>query len=357
MLYWLFVWVTPDMPALRVFQFFTTRSIMAALTALLISLIVGPWLIKRFQKHQIGQTIRELGPQSHRQKTGTPTMGGILICASLLISMWLWGDPTSLYQVLASTTIVGFGLLGGADDYLKLMYRNSKGIPARWKYSIQSVFAITLILGMYIFQQETRLVVPFIKKGLIELGLMYFVLAYFVIVGASNAVNLTDGLDGLAILPVGLVAGGLGVLAYLQGHAGYAEYLFLPYLPGAGELGIVCSAIVGASLGFLWFNIYPAQIFMGDVGSLTLGALLGTIAVSLRQELVFFIMCGLFVIETLSVMLQVASYKLRGKRIFAMAPLHHHFELKGWPENHVIVRFWIISFVLVLLGLACLKFR
>jgi phospho-N-acetylmuramoyl-pentapeptide-transferase len=357
MLYWLFVWLTPTVPALRVFQFFTTRATMASLTALLLSLIAGPWLIKQFRNHQIGQTVRELGPQSHRQKTGTPTMGGIMICGSLLISTWLWGDPTSLYEVLASATIVGFSLLGGADDYLKLMYRNSRGIAGYWKYTIQSVFAITLIVGMYLFQQETRLVVPLMKKGLIDLGPMYFVLAYFVIVGTSNAVNLTDGLDGLAILPVGLVATALGALAYLQGHAQYAEYLFLPYLPGAGELGIVCSAIVGACLGFLWFNIYPAQIFMGDVGSLTLGALLGTIAVSLRQELIFFIMGGLFAAETLSVMLQVASYKLRGKRVFAMAPLHHHFELKGWPENHVIVRFWIISFVLVLLGLACLKFR
>ncbi|MGH1461374.1 MAG: phospho-N-acetylmuramoyl-pentapeptide-transferase [Neptuniibacter sp.] len=343
-----------------VFQYLTLRGILGVLTALMISLLVGPIVINKLRSNQIGQAIRDDGPQSHLSKAGTPTMGGALILVAIAISTLLWSDLSNKYVWITLGVTLIFGAVGWVDDYRKVVEKNPRGLPARWKYLWQSVGGIGAAVLLYLFAQtpaETSLLIPFLKNVSIELGIFFIVFTYFVIVGSSNAVNLTDGLDGLAILPTVLVAGALGVFAYLSGHSQFADYLLIPYIAGSGELIIFCGAIVGAGLGFLWFNTYPAQVFMGDVGALSLGAALGVIAVIVRQELVLFIMGGVFVAETVSVILQVASFKLTGRRIFRMAPLHHHFELKGWPEPRVIVRFWIITVVLVLIGLASLKIR
>ena len=344
----------------NVFQYLTLRSILGVLTALSISLIVGPRLIRYLNSYNIGQRVRDDGPESHFSKAGTPTMGGTLILVAIVVSTLLWSDLSSRFVWIVLFVTIGFGVIGWIDDYKKIVYGNSRGLSARNKYIWQSVIGLTAALALFHtarFPIETQLIVPFIKNILIDLGWMYVVLTYFVIVGSSNAVNLTDGLDGLAILPTVLVGGALGVFAYVTGNINFSSYLGIPYVPGVGEMVIFCGAIVGSGLGFLWFNTYPAQIFMGDVGALALGAALGVTAVIVRQEVVLFIMGGIFVAETVSVMVQVASYKLTGRRVFRMAPLHHHFELKGWPEPRIIVRFWIITVVLVLIGLASLKVR
>lgn len=360
MLLALFDWLAHYYSVFGVFHYLTFRAMLGVLTALVIALWIGPPMIRWLQSVKAGQPIRGDGPQSHLTKAGTPTMGGALILAAIGVAMLLWGDLTNKYVWIAMLTTFGFGVIGGWDDYLKLSRRSSKGLSSRYKYFWQSVIA--LIVAVVLFNiaktpQETGLILPLFKDVLIPLGFGYILLAYFVIVGSSNAVNLTDGLDGLAIMPTVLVAGGLSVFAYVTGNAKFAMYLGIPYVPGVGELAVFCSAIVGAGLGFLWFNSYPAQVFMGDIGALALGAALGVVAVMVRQEIVLFIMGGVFVLETVSVILQVASFKLTGKRIFRMAPIHHHFELKGWPEPKVIVRFWIITVILVLIGLATLKVR
>lgn len=360
MLVWLAEYLTQFASAFNVISYLTMRAILSVLTALLISLWMGPTLIKYLQRLQVGQAVRDDGPQSHLSKAGTPTMGGVLIIASIVLSTLLWADLTNRYVHVVLAVVIGFGLVGFIDDYRKVVQKNSRGLPARWKYFWQSLIATVAAVYLYAnatIGAETQLLVPFFKDVMPQLGMMYILLAYFVVVGTSNAVNLTDGLDGLAIVPTIMVAGALGVFAYASGNANFAQYLNIPFLPLSGELLIVCTAIFGAGLGFLWFNTYPAMVFMGDVGSLTLGAALGIIAVMVRQELVLFIMGGVFVMETLSVILQVGSYKLRGKRVFRMAPIHHHYELKGWPEPRVIVRFWILSLVFVLIGLATLKLR
>ena len=343
-----------------VFQYLTLRGVFGVLTALVMSLWLGPKMIRMLRDLQIGQSVRTDGPQTHLAKSGTPTMGGALILASISISTLLWADLSNRYVWIVLLVTLLFGAIGWVDDYRKVVEKNSRGLPGRWKYFWQSVFGLGAALVLYFTAQtpaETALIVPFLKDISIPLGAGFVVLTYFVIVGTSNAVNLTDGLDGLAILPTVLVGGALGIFAYLSGHINFAEYLFIPYVPCVGELIIFCGALVGAGLGFLWFNTYPAQVFMGDVGALALGAALGTVAVITRQEIVLFIMGGVFVVETLSVVIQVLSFKLTGKRVFRMAPIHHHFELKGWPEPRVIVRFWIITVVLVLIGLATLKLR
>lgn len=360
MLLWLTQLLMPYFHVLRVFQYLTFRSIVSALTALAILLFLSPRFINYLKSLQIGQSIREEGPQSHYSKKGTPTMGGALILVAIAISILLWGDLTNRYIWISLLVMLGFGAIGCVDDYLKVIKRNSDGLPARWKYFWQSVLGLAAALVLYFTASTpaaTELVVPFFKNLTPHLGWFYIVLAYFVIVGTSNAVNLTDGLDGLALLPTVLVGVALGIFAYIVGNTFFAKYLTMPYIPGAGEVAVFCSALVGAGLGFLWYNTYPAQVFMGDVGSLGLGAALGVVAVIVRQELVLFLMGGIFVAETVSVILQVASFKLTGKRIFRMAPLHHHFELKGWPEPKVIVRFWIVTVILVLIGLATLKLR
>jgi len=343
-----------------VFKYLTLRAILSVLTALVISFLVGPVMIRRLSFHQIGQTVRDDGPESHFSKAGTPTMGGALILVAIAFSTLLWADLGNRYVWVVLMVTLLFGAIGFVDDYKKLVLQDSKGLPARWKYMWQSVVGLGAAVVLYMTAanpQETQLLIPYLKEATIDLGPLFVVLSYFVIVGSSNAVNLTDGLDGLAILPTVMVAGALAIFAYLSGHANFADYLKIPHLPGIGEVVVFCGAMVGAGLGFLWFNAYPAQVFMGDVGALALGAALGVIAVEVRQELVLLIMGGVFAMETVSVILQVASYKLTGKRIFRMAPLHHHFELKGWPEPRVIVRFWIITVILVLIGLASLKIR
>ncbi len=344
----------------QVFRYITLRTILAVLTALIISFVVGPGMIRRLSRYKIGQTVRDDGPESHFSKAGTPTMGGALILVAVAIATLLWGDLSNRYVWVVLLTTLAFGAVGMWDDYRKLVLRDSRGLAARWKYFWQSLFgggAAYFLFSTAAVPADTQLLFPFIKDWIIDLGPWFVVLSYFVIVGSSNAVNLTDGLDGLAILPTVLIAGALGVFAYASGHLLIANYLLIPHLPGVGELAIFCGALVGAGLGFLWFNAYPAQVFMGDVGALALGAALGTVAVAVRQEVAFFIMGGVFVMETISVILQVASFKLTGRRIFRMAPLHHHFELQGWPEPRVIVRFWIITVILVLVGLASLKLR
>jgi phospho-N-acetylmuramoyl-pentapeptide-transferase len=344
----------------KVIQYLTFRGIMGVITALCLALYLGPKMIRYLKEKQIGQSIRNDGPQSHLSKAGTPTMGGAVILLAIGISTLLWGDLSSRYVWIVLGVTFIFGAVGWVDDWRKVIEKNSVGLPARWKYLWQSVGGFGAAIVLYTTAQspaETQLIVPLFKDVAINMGLFFIVFTYFVIVGSSNAVNLTDGLDGLAIMPTVMVAAGLGVFAYLSGHTQFANYLHIPYIKGSGELIIFCGAIVGAGLGFLWFNTYPAQVFMGDVGSLALGAALGVVAVIVRQELVLVIMGGIFVIETLSVFLQVASFKLTGKRIFRMAPIHHHFELKGWPEPRIIVRFWIITVILVLIGLATLKIR
>tara|TARA_B110000211_G_scaffold52641_1_gene58105 strand:- start:3917 stop:4999 length:1083 start_codon:yes stop_codon:yes gene_type:complete len=360
MLLWLAEYLTQFHTGFAVVQYLSLRAIFAVITALTVALFLGPKVIRKLREYQIGQTIRDDGPKSHLSKAGTPTMGGALILLSITVSTLLWGNLENKYVWLTLLVTLAFGVIGWIDDYRKVVEKNSRGLPARWKYFWQSALAI--VAGIYMFatapsSAETSLIIPFFKDVIIELGIFYIVLSYFVIVGASNAVNLTDGLDGLAILPTVMVGAALGLCAYFAGNVNYSDYLSIPYVMGAGELVVFSGALVGAGVGFLWFNTYPAQVFMGDVGSLALGAALGMMAVITRQEIVFFIMGGIFVAETMSVILQVGSFKLTGKRIFRMAPLHHHYELKGWPEPRVIVRFWIVTLLLVLAGLATLKIR
>ncbi|MCY0966017.1 phospho-N-acetylmuramoyl-pentapeptide-transferase [Parathalassolituus penaei] len=360
MLLWLGEWLSQFQSGFGVVGYLTVRTIFAIITALMVSLMFGPLVIRKLREYQIGQAIRELGPKSHLSKAGTPTMGGVLILLAIAISTLLWGNLENRFVWIVLLVTLLFGAIGWVDDYRKVVEKNSRGLPARWKYFWQSVLALVAGSFLYATAQspaETQFVVPFMKDVMPQLGLLFILLTYFTIVGSSNAVNLTDGLDGLAIMPTVMVSAALGVCSYLAGHAAFASYLHIPYIPGAGELVVFCGAMVGAGIGFLWFNTYPAQVFMGDVGSLALGAALGIVAVIIRQELVLFIMGGIFVAETVSVILQVASFKMTGKRIFRMAPLHHHFELKGWPEPRVIVRFWIITIILVLVGLATLKIR
>ena len=350
-----------EIRAFNVFGYITLRAVLAAMTALAISFVVGPAMIRRLTVMKIGQTVRDDGPQTHLVKAGTPTMGGALILVSVAITTLLWGDLSNKYVWVVLITTLGFGAVGWVDDYRKVVHRNPKGLSAWQKLFWQTIFGVgaaAFLAYSAKLPTQTDLIVPFFKTLTVPLGAVGFiVIAFFVIVGSSNAVNLTDGLDGLAIMPTVMVASALSVFAYVAGNLVFARYLGFPHIPGAGELAVFCAAIAGAGLAFLWFNAYPAEVFMGDVGALALGAALGVVAVIVRQEIVLFVMGGVFVVETLSVVLQVASFKLTGKRIFRMAPLHHHYELKGWKENQVVVRFWIITMMLVLFGLSTLKLR
>jgi len=361
MLYWLAKLLTPYFSAFNVFSYLTVRAIFAVISALAMAMLIGPWMIERLKGGQIGQVVRDDGPKSHFSKAGTPTMGGLLILVAIFVSTLLWADLSNRFVWAVLGVTFTFGAIGFWDDYLKLAKKNPKGLIARYKYSWQSLFGLAASIFLFYTAKtpaETTLFLPFFKNFALPMGAFAFVvLSYFMIVGMSNAVNLTDGLDGLAIMPSVMVGGALGVFAYASGNANFVQYLDIPAVPGAGELIIFCAALVGSGLGFLWFNTYPAQVFMGDIGALALGAALGTIAVIVRQELVALIMGGIFVVETASVILQVISFKTTGKRIFRMAPIHHHFELKGWTEPKIIVRFWIITFILVLAGLATLKLR
>ena len=376
-------WIATDVRAFNVFTYITLRSVLATMTALVISFVIGPRMIRKLTEYKIGQSVRDDGPQTHLIKAGTPTMGGALILVSIIVTTLLWADLRNRFVWVVLLVTLGFGTVGWVDDYRKVVQRNPKGLSARKKLLLQSL--IGLVAAIYLafsvsapstsqflqlFQAwlasglsvdlspKADLIVPFFKTVSYPLGVWGFIiLSYCVIVGSSNAVNLTDGLDGLAIMPTVMVGAALGLFAYVAGRADFSTYLFMPHIPGAGELTVVCAAIAGAGLGFLWFNAYPAEVFMGDVGALALGAALGAIAVIVRQEIVLFIMGGVFVVETLSVMIQVASFKLTGRRVFRMAPIHHHYELKGWKENQVVVRFWIITMLLVLFGLSTLKLR
>ena len=360
MLLWLSEYLAQFYSGFNVFLYITLRTILGALTSLFIALIIGSSLIKYLGNYNVGQTVRDDGPETHLTKVGTPTMGGLLIIISIAFSTLCWADLSNRFVLTVCAVTLAFGIIGYIDDYRKIVRRDPVGLAAGWKYFWQSVIGLSAAMFLYYTAQvstETQLILPFIKSVNLELGWVFVIFAYFVIVGTSNAVNLTDGLDGLAILPAVMVAAALAIFAYAAGNVRFADYLGIPYVPGVGEVCVVCGVIVGAGLGFLWFNTYPAQVFMGDIGALALGAALGVIAVVVRQEVVLFIMGGVFVIETVSVILQVSSFKLTGRRIFRMAPLHHHYELKGWPEPRVIVRFWIITFILVLIGLASLKIR
>jgi len=354
-------WLAKDVRAFNVFSYITLRAVLACLTALVISFLIGPGMIRKLAAYKVGQAVRDDGPQSHLSKAGTPTMGGALILASITVTTLLWADLENRLVWVVLWVMLGFGAIGWVDDYRKVVERNPKGLSARAKFFWQSVIGVAAACFLAFYTNlpaQTQFIVPFFKEITYPLGAIGFiVMTYLVIVGTSNAVNLTDGLDGLAIMPTVMIASALGIFAYVAGNAVFSKYLVFPYIPGAGELTVICGAIAGAGLAFLWFNAYPAEVFMGDVGALALGAALGTIAVIVRQEIVLFIMGGVFVVETLSVMLQVASFKLTGKRIFRMAPLHHHYELKGWKENQVVVRFWIITMMLVLVGLSTLKLR
>jgi phospho-N-acetylmuramoyl-pentapeptide-transferase len=346
----------------NVFGYLTMRAILGALTALVMSLALGPYLIQKLTSSSIGQPIRQVGPASHFPKAGTPTMGGALILVAIAISTVLWADLENRFVWIVLISTLVFGVIGFVDDYKKLCVQDSKGLGATTKFAWQSAAALAAAVTFYVTAEnpsvEHALLIPYFPNLLVPLsGVAYVAFVYVVIVGSSNAVNLTDGLDGLAIMPAVMVGGALGLIAWVAGNTVFSSYLGIPYISGAGEMLVFCAALAGAGLGFLWFNTYPAQVFMGDVGALALGAALGLVAVVARQELVLFIMGGVFVVETVSVIIQVASYKLTGRRIFRMAPLHHHFELKGWAEPKVIVRFWIITFILVLVGLASLKVR
>jgi phospho-N-acetylmuramoyl-pentapeptide-transferase len=382
-LLWITEWLARDIRTFNVFGYLTLRAVLACMTALVISFLIGPRMIDWLTRMKIGQAVRDDGPQTHLVKAGTPTMGGALILVAILVTTLLWGDLENRFVWVVLIVTAGFGGVGWIDDYRKVVYRNPRGLSARAKLAWQS--AIGLAAAVYLafsvaapdnvqfarlfgewvasgfstsLPARADLIVPFFKTVSYPLGVFGFIaLTYFVIVGTSNAVNLTDGLDGLAIMPTVMIGGALGVFAYVSGNAVFARYLQFPFIPGSGELAVICGAIAGAGLGFLWFNAYPAEVFMGDVGALALGAALGTIAVIVRQEIVLFIMGGVFVVETLSVMVQVASFKLTGRRVFRMAPIHHHYELKGWKENQVVVRFWIITMLLVLFGLSTLKLR
>ena len=360
MLLWLAEYLAQYYKAFHVFNYLTLRAMLSILTSLAIAIWFGPTMIAYLRKLKFGQAVRTDGPQTHLVKSGTPTMGGALILVSIGVSTLLWANLSNPYIWIVLGVMVVFGAVGWVDDYRKVVEKNPRGLPAKWKYFWQSVGGIAAAVALYYLAKtpaETTLIFPFFKDLVLPLGVFYILLTYLVIVGSSNAVNLTDGLDGLAIMPTVMVAGALALFAYLTGNIKFAEYLHIPYVAGSGELIVICCSIIGAGLGFLWFNAYPAEVFMGDVGALALGAVLGVIAVIVRQEIVLFIMGGVFVMETVSVMLQVGSFKLRGKRIFRMAPIHHHYELKGWPETKVVIRFWIISFMLVLLGLTTLKIR
>ena len=360
MLVWLAEYLQQYISGFNVVSYISVRATMALLPALLVSVWRGPSAIRRLQLLKFGQEVRHDGPESHFSKRGTPTMGGVMILFAITLSTLLWTNLTNPYIWFSLFILLGYGAVGFVDDYRKITRKNTDGLIGRWKYFWLSVIALVGIFGMYAVGKDTdatRLVVPFFKDIMPQLGLFYIVLAYFVIVGTSNAVNFTDGLDGLAIMPTVFVAGAFALIAWATGNVEWAKYLYIPHLKFSSELVIFCTSIVGAGLGFLWFNTYPAQVFMGDVGSLALGGALGVVAVLVRQEFLLFIMGGVFVMETLSVMLQVGSYKLRKKRIFRMAPIHHHYELKGWPEPRVIIRFWIISLMLVLMGLVTLKLR
>jgi phospho-N-acetylmuramoyl-pentapeptide-transferase len=383
MLLYLAEWLQRDVRAFNVFTYITLRAVLGTMTALVISFVVGPRMITWLTRMKIGQSVRDDGPQTHLAKAGTPTMGGALILVSIAITTLLWADLDNRFVWVVLLVTLGFGAVGWVDDWRKVVYRNPKGLPARTKLALQSLIGIVAavylafsvsapdnaqFLQLFVawvksgfalnLPPKADLIVPFFKTVTYPLGVWGFIaLSYFVIVGTSNAVNLTDGLDGLAIMPTVMIAGALGIFAYVTGNAIFARYLGFPHIPGAGELAVICGAISGAGLGFLWFNAYPADVFMGDVGALALGAALGAIAIIVRQEIVLLIMGGVFVIETLSVMIQVASFKTTGRRVFRMAPLHHHYELKGWKENQVVVRFWIITMLLVLFGLSTLKLR
>ena len=383
MLLWVTEFLSRDIRAFNVFSYLTLRAVLACMTALVISFVIGPRMITWLARMKIGQTVRDDGPQTHLVKAGTPTMGGALILVSIIVTTLLWGDLENRFVWIVLLVTVGFGAVGWVDDWRKVVHRNPKGLSARAKLFWQSLIGLVAALWLAFavsapdnvqfaklllawvqsgfnvdLSPKADLIVPLFKSISYPLGVWGFIaLTYFVIVGTSNAVNLTDGLDGLAIMPTVMIGAALGVFAYVSGNAIFARYLQFPLIPGAGELAVICGAIAGAGLGFLWFNAYPAEVFMGDVGALALGAALGTIAVIVRQEIVLFIMGGVFVVETLSVMIQVASFKLTGRRVFRMAPIHHHFELKGWKENQVVVRFWIITMLLVLAGLSTLKLR
>ena len=360
-------WLAQDIRTFSVFNYITLRAVLSAMTALFITFLVGPMMIRKLTAYKIGQSVRDDGPQTHLVKAGTPTMGGALILTSVAITTLLWSDLGNKYVWLVLFTTLGFGAIGWVDDYRKVVHRNPKGLSAKAKMFWQSLIALTVGVLLWNYASlpaHTALIVPFFKFLVFPLSaLAFIVVAYCVIVGTSNAVNLTDGLDGLAIMPTVMVSSALAIFAYVAGHAVFAKYLGIPYIPGASELAVFCGAIAGAGLAFLWFNAYPAEVFMGDVGALALGGALGTVAVIVRQELVLFIMGGVFVVEAVSVMLQVSYFKItrkiygQGKRILLMAPLHHHFEQKGWKETQVVVRFWIITMLLVLLGLATLKLR
>jgi phospho-N-acetylmuramoyl-pentapeptide-transferase len=361
MLVWLSQYLGETVRAFNVFNYLTLRAVLACMTALLLSFLCGPGVIRWLTRLKVGQSVRSDGPQTHLVKSGTPTMGGAMILLAITVTVLLWGDLSNRYIWVVLIVTMATGLIGFVDDYRKVVFKNPKGLSARAKLLFQSIIAVGA--GWYLaysanLPANTELIVPFFKHIIYPFGpIGFMVLTYFVIVGTSNAVNLTDGLDGLATMPTVLISGAFCIFAYVAGHAVFARYLGMPHIPGAGELVVFCAAMCGAGLGFLWFNAYPAEVFMGDVGSLALGAALGTVAVIVRQEIVLFIMGGVFVVEALSVMIQVASFKLRGKRVFRMAPLHHHYELKGWKETQVVVRFWIITMMLVLVGLATLKLR
>ncbi|HET9045418.1 MAG TPA: phospho-N-acetylmuramoyl-pentapeptide-transferase [Casimicrobiaceae bacterium] len=383
MLLYLTELLSKNVRTFNVFSYITLRAVLATMTALVISFVIGPKMIEWLARMKIGQSVRDDGPQTHLAKAGTPTMGGALILVSIVITTLLWGDLDNRFIWIVVLVTLGFGAVGWVDDWRKVVHRNPKGLSARakllWQSSIAIIAAVyiafsvsapdnarfvQMVIGWMqgganiVLPTRADLIVPFFKQVSYPLGVFGFIaLAFFVIVGTSNAVNLTDGLDGLAIMPTVMIGGALGIFAYVMGNAVFSRYLGFPFIPGAGELTVICGAIAGAGLGFLWFNAYPADVFMGDVGALALGAALGTIAIIVRQEIVLFIMGGVFVVETLSVMIQVASFKLTGRRVFRMAPLHHHYELKGWKENQVVVRFWIITMLLVLFGLSTLKLR
>ena len=360
MLLYLIEYLAQFESSFNVFNYLTMRAILGALTALIICFIVGPKMIKSLLANQIGQPVREDGPKTHLLKVGTPTMGGALILTAISIATLLWADLENHYVWIVLFVTLSFGVIGYIDDYKKLIMQDSAGISAKQKLFWQSSAALIAAIALYVTatdEVQTSLLIPYFKDLSIPLGMFQIVITYFFIVGFSNAVNLTDGLDGLAIMPTVLVGGALGLFAYVTGNTNFSEYLGIPYVAGAGEIMVFCAAMSGAGLGFLWFNTYPAQVFMGDIGALSLGAALGVVAVIVRQEIVLAIMGGVFVVETLSVIIQVASFKLTGKRVFRMAPLHHHFELKGWAEPKIIVRFWIITVILVLIGLASLKIR
>ncbi len=360
-------WLAHDIRAFNVFNYITLRAVLATMTALVISFMVGPTMIRKLTEYKVGQAVRDDGPQTHLVKAGTPTMGGALILVAIAISTLLWADLTNRYVWVVLVTTMGFGIIGWVDDWRKVVHRNPKGLSAKEKYFWQSLIGFGVAIYLYstaTLPAETELIFPFLKHLVLPLGAVSFiVLTYLVVVGSSNAVNLTDGLDGLAIMPTVLVSSALAVFAYAAGHLYFSKYLGIPYVPGSGELAVFCAAMAGAGLGFLWFNAYPAEVFMGDVGALALGAALGVVAVIVRQEIVLFIMGGVFVVETLSVAVQVTYFRYtkkkfgEGRRIFLMAPLHHHYEQKGWKETQVVVRFWIITMMLVLLGLSTLKLR